>query len=362
MQYYDTDWDFVGQTASIPQTSPAWWLHEPSSRGSLRVYSGTFGGGYAVNQANPDVQAFFRAYALRHYSADDGLLMDWQSPSLAQELYYSTCGCTTTSEIRSNADLRAAHTKMSAALTRGNGTPFIQVDNSLPPNPYLPQGLDMLNPSIGVDGWAVEGEPEDHGTLDPFYSTLLDQISYVATRTAGFVVPMSRAPAGAWYVGQSRRVQEATMLLGYRPGHLVDWADLELGSPDLAIWPEEGIYPSHPVESMRAPGGRGCLAGTGAVCSVGGHNDLLVAGGVYRREFRACYLRGRRFGSCAAIVNTTGSAVRIRRSWLGLRSYRHIIKFVGGDVQSGGRVELRARRFRIGRTTVRPHDSLLLAP
>ena len=36
--------------------------------------------------------------------------------------------------------LQAAHTEMAAALTHRNGTPFVQIDNSLPPNPYLPRG------------------------------------------------------------------------------------------------------------------------------------------------------------------------------------------------------------------------------
>ena len=140
----------------------------------------------------------------------------------------------------------------------------------------------MLNESSGVHGLLKEGSPEYDGRLDPYYSTLLDEIAYVADETSGFVVPLSYGQAGASNQAQSRRVQEATMLLGYSPGHLVDWADLEQGSDDLAVWPEEGVYPTQPVQSMSAPGGSGCLGGTGAVCSTGGHNDLQVAPGVYR--------------------------------------------------------------------------------
>ena len=45
------------------------------------------------------------------------------------------------------------------------------------------------------------------------------------------------------------------------------------------------------------------LAGNGNVCSTGGHNDIQVAPGVYRREFGTCYDKGVRFGACAAIVS-----------------------------------------------------------
>jgi hypothetical protein len=249
---------------------------------------------------------------------------------------------------------------MSAALTHRNGSPFIQADNTLPGNPFLPQGLHMLNHRIGVDAWTVEGEPMSDGTLMGFYSTLLDQIAYVATRTRGFVVPMSRAPENAPYLAQTRRVQEATMLLGFSPGHLVDWAELEQGSGRLAAWPEEGIYPTSPVESMGVPGGKGCLAGTGIVCSRGGHRSLEVAPGIYRREFRSCYRDRIRFGGCAAVMNTTGSSVLVRSSWL-RRRYRHQITFVGGDVQSGGTVDLTGAPFIRGRAVIPPHDAILLA-
>jgi hypothetical protein len=361
MQYLDTDWIYpADDVMTASAASFDWWLTEPSPRRSTRIFTSSLGGAYLTNQTIPSVQAFFRSFVRRYYNRDDGLLMDWQSPSLSQELYYSTCGCRTTAEIRSDAALRAAHTQMSAALTHRNGSLFIQADNTLPGNPFLPQGLKMLDPRIGVDAWTVEGEPMSDGSLDPDYSTLLDQIAYVSTRTRGFVVPMSRAPENAPYLTQTRRVQEATMLLAFRPGHLVDWADLEQGSNRLAVWPEEAIYPTSPLQSMGVPGGRGCLAGTGVVCARGGHRSLGVAPGVYRREFRTCYRRRVRFGGCATVMNTTGHYVTVRSSWL-RRRYGHQITFVGGDVQSGGAVDLTGAPFAAGSTTVPPDDAVLLS-
>jgi hypothetical protein len=362
MQYLDTDWYFAADHDRVASAASSnWWLHAPSPNQGRMIFTGGLGGAYLINQSRPAVRSFFQSYVRRHYNADDGLLMDWQSPSLSQELYYSTCGCSRTSEIRTNAALRAAHQAMSAALTHRDGARFIQADNTLPTNPSLPQGLNMLNPRIGVDAWTVEGEPENDGALDPDYSTLLDQIAYVSTRTSGFVAPMSRAPAGAPYQAQSRRVQEATMFLGYSPRHLVDWANLEVGSRHLAVWPEEGIYPTHPLQSMRRPGGRGCLAGTGRVCSKGGHRSVEVAPGVYRREFRSCYVRRAPFGACAAIMNTTGRWITVRSRWLRIPLH-HQITFNGGDAQSGGSLDLTGAMFNARSSTIAPYDAVLLAP
>lgn len=116
--------------------SSNWLLHAPSSKS---VYTSTLGGGYLLNQLVPEVRKFFQNYVRANYNSDDGLLMDSQSPSLAQELYYSTCGCSTTREIPTNQMLQAAHDHMASAMTHRNGAPFIQANNSLPGNPYLPQ-------------------------------------------------------------------------------------------------------------------------------------------------------------------------------------------------------------------------------
>jgi hypothetical protein len=361
MQYLDTDWDFFGgepQMAGAASTN--WWLHEPTPHQGENITTITLGGGFLINQTRPAVRSFFRSFVQQRYDSDDGLLMDWQSPSLPQELYYSTCSCASTREIRSNAALRGEHTAMSAALTHRNGAPFMQVDNSLSPNPYLPQGLNMLDPGVGVVGLMGEGEPEESGVMNPYYSTLLDQLAYIDQRTRAFVVLLSRGSNGASYQAQTRRVQEATMLLGFHGAQVVDEADLEEGSSDLAIWPEEGIYPADPLQSMQSPGGRGCLAGTGSPCSRGGHNNLQVAPGVYRRVFGACYRRRVAIGPCAAIVNNTNNWVIVKASWL-KRRFGHQITFVGGDVQSGGKIDPTGATFRAGVTSVGPHDGMLLA-
>jgi hypothetical protein len=180
-------------------------------------------------------------------------------------------------------------------------------------------------------------------------------------RPSSFVVLLSYGAAGASYEQQSRRVQEATVLLGFSPGRVVDWANLEQGRGTLAVWPEEGIVPTRPVQSMPAPGGRGCLAGTGVLCSRGGHNSVQVAPGVYRRVFRSCYRRRIGFGPCAVVMNTTGGPIVVRSSWLRGARFSHQITLTGGDVQSGGSINVTGAPFRAGATTVGPKDAVILA-
>ena len=184
-------------------------------------------------------------------------------------------------------------------------------------------------------------------------------MAYIDNSTSGFLVLESYGEAGASYQQQSRVVQEATVLLGYAPGRVVDWANLELGSGDLAVWPEEGIYPTNPVQTMSNPGGAGCLAGTDVYCPTGGHNDLQVTAGVYRREFADCYDQGTYFGTCAAIANTTGSPVTVASSWL-TQAYGHSLTLAGGDVQSNGTINLTGAPFTAGSTQVAAYSALIL--
>lgn len=362
--YLDTNWIYPG-------SSPTWsafngaaaesWYQHLSSSPSQRVATSSWGGGYLINQANPAVASFFGNYARANYDGVDGLMMDDQSAGMSAQLWSSNCsGCTSDNELHSDSALIAAHGAVSTAMTHTSGQRFVQIDNALAPNPYLPQGFDLINASTGVVGMIGEGEPENNGQLDPYYSTLLDQIAYVANNTNGFIAPLSYAPAGAAYQQQSRRVQEATILLGYSPGHLVDWADLENTSTNLGIWPEEGIYPTQPLQTMHAPGGSGCLTGSGNVCATGGHNDLQVAPGIYRREYAACDNQGTPIGPCAAIVNTTTTPTTVNPAWL-TQTYTHQITFTGGDVQSGGTINTTGATFTPGATPVAADDAVILA-
>jgi len=148
------------------------------------------------------------------------------------------------------------------------------------------------------------------------------------------------------------------------------------------VWPESGIYPVEPRQTMGNPSGARCLQAAATYrlapgvidpCTSGGARSLEVPvaevsgasgirSGVFRREFRRCADRGTSFGPCAAIVNTTDRAVTVRRSWL-QGAYSSVIGLVGGDVQSGGSVDLRAQPFAAGSASaaVPAGSALLLA-
>jgi hypothetical protein len=359
MQYLDTNLIYnqysSAELASFPES---YFLHEPA--GTTRVTSPNYDGGYLMNQTNSGYQAYWKNYVDENYSNVDGLFMDDQSPSTP---FYGLSS-TSSAEITTSAAYQAAHADMSGALTTSSGASIPQVDNTIPDcgNPYeSAQGVGPTGNMIAgtVQGLVAEGCPESNGTLSPYYAGLLDDMAYVDDETSGFTVPLSYGAQGASYQDQSRLVQEATILLGFSPGHIVDWADLEQGSNDLAVWPEEGIYPTSPVQSMSSPGGNGCLTGAGSYCPTGGHNDLEVTSGIYRREFAQCYNQGVASGPCAAIVNTTSSPVTVKSSWL-TNSYSHEITLSGGDVQSGGTISLAGTGFTAGSTSVAADSAVLL--
>ena len=202
-----------------------------------------------------------------------------------------------------------------------------------------------------------------------FFSSLLDDMAYVDNHfPSGYFLLLH--PYDSSGSAQGRRVSIAATWLGYSQGHTALQEDMNNGvSTDLAVFPEEGIYPSAPVQTMGAPGGSGCEAGTGSICSTGGHNDLRVVSGsnahdagagVYRREFANCYRQNVAIGPCAAIVNDTSSAVAVQPSWL-TQSYAHQITFSGGDVQAGGTIDISGAGFTPGTTTVPAGDAILLA-
>jgi len=357
VQYLDATWIYADGGVPIRGAArESWWLHQPGYHDAAhRISASNYGGGTLLNQDSAAARAWFRRYLRRHYNEYTGLLMDNEAASLSAELYHA--GLRSSDEIRTNRALQAAHRRMAAALTHRNGQPFLQIDNALDPNPYLTTPFGMLDRGTGVQGLMVEDAPFAGGTIAPYYSNLLDEIASVDARPHAFLVIVSYDTSGSL---QARRVQAATEWLGYAGTHLVSWAALETTNQHLAVWPEDGIVPTEPLQTMSRPRGAGCLAGRGKLCHRGGHLRLQVAPGVYRREFANCFDRKVPFGQCAAIVNTTGSPVTVRASWLH-QAYSHQITMAGGDVQSGGRVELAAEPFAAGTSVVPPNDALLLS-
>ncbi len=341
-------------TAHAP-TQESWWLHQPHHSDSYhRLFvSRPDGVHYLLDQARPSVEWWIRWYLRNHFNSWEGVMMDDTAASTKAQFWGS--GFSSSQEIRTNSGVLSEHREMAGRLTHSNGTPFLQVDNGININPDVKPTFPLLGQPGSVVGLMAENEPWDHG-LQPGYPTLLDYMAYIDSRPNDFIVLLSYDDDGPLV---ARRLQEATVLLGYSPGHLVDWADLEQNNLDLTVWPEEGIYPTQPVETMRVPESN-CLAGDGITCSYGGHNDIQVAPGIYRREFAACYDQGVPFGHCAVIVNTTSSPVTMQSTWL-KQTYSHEITMHGGDVQSGGSINTSGAPLLLPLAQVPAEDALLLA-
>jgi hypothetical protein len=368
MEYVDTDITYTGSPPDDLGSSffnfaqESWFLHEPSPNQATRVTTPSFGGGYKMNQNTAAYQAWWKKSVNDDFPNTDGLFMDDQGAGLP----YFGFSSTSSSEITTTAQELAAHLAMSNAITKpGTSTPYPQADNTIPDcgNPFEASGQGLTAIAGPVNGLLAEGCPMSNGTMVAFFPGILDDMAYVNKSTSGYTMLLSYGASGASYQQQERRVQQATVMLAYEPGRVVSWAELEQnGSGNLAIWPEEGIYPTSPVQSMGNPSGTGCFTGSGSYCPIGGHNDIQTSvAGVFRREFNTCYNQGVSFGACAVIVNTTGSAVTAPASSL-THAYGHQVTFNGGDVESGGTINLTGGSFTSGSTTVAAHDAILLAP
>jgi hypothetical protein len=347
--------------ASAGAPNDDWFVHSASAgvlNASTRLINPNFSGGYWDNIANPAVQAFYQNFVRTNYPNDYGLRMDDVGMGVDAQWYAAAGSPKTSHEFTTNAQLQAAVQALAGKMTHSNGTPYIQIDNGDNDNPYLTSNLPLLNNPASVVGMMMEGAPWYNGIQPDWkYQLLLDNMAYIDHTANDFQVLLSYDSNGPL---QGRRVQAATILLGYSPGHTVSWSALEGNSRNLTIWPEEGIYPTNPVQTMGTPSGTGCFAGTGIECPTGGHNDIQVATGVYRREFGKCYNQGVAFGPCAIIINDSGSTVTVPTSWL-TQSYSHQITMVGGDVQSGGTVNLTGASFSPGSTTIPAGDAILIA-
>jgi hypothetical protein len=359
LAYFDVFRIYACEGCSLPISSPPnpenWWLHEPgfSDAQHRLVISDNGNPGNLTNPQQSSLRDWLRSWARQHYDGYDGLMMDDSPASLHLALYDS--GFETSNELTSDAQVDAMNTQVAGAMTHQNGSPFLQVDNGITPNQYLPPGFGRLN-NAGTHGLLTEGIPMSDGTFTIYYDNLLDEMAYANTKTNGFIVLLGEDDTGSL---QARRDQAATVLLGYSPGHEVSWSNMDHDSPNLSIWPEEGIYPAQPVQSMPTPGGSGCLSGDGSSCSTGGHNALEVASGVYRREFGRCYNRGVAFGPCAVIVNWNDTPVTTQAGWL-TGTYAHKVTMTGGDVQSGGTIDVSGGSYAAG-ASLPAHDSLILS-
>jgi hypothetical protein len=301
---------------------------------------------YVINIGNAAVRAFFRNYLRENAGAWDYYLMDDAKATLVDQMYGPGGGfcrgmnlrgwCTSTQEFPNNAALMAAQAGFADSMNRADGTPMKFFVNGDP---------NLLRGTSRYIGFECENCVVDAGTFRTNnYEHVLTSMAKVESMGDTFVLlSTGNAPAGSAAQIDQRIVTTAVVWLGFRDSRTVVWPDLEYDRDNLAVWPEDEIYPTQPLESMSDSA-----------------SDLEVAPAVWRREFAACYEDGRPIGPCAAILNGNGTAATVRANWL-KRNYHHVIELSGGDCLSGGAVLLRSQEFSAGATPIPAGRAVLLA-
>ncbi len=359
--YFNPNRVFSGNcpSAILSAASESWFVHWPgytdtAHRVYYRTTVGCKGGSdvvsvWSANDGTTGVQGWWRSDLQTNADGYDMLFMD---NTHAETVYqYSACLpypslCTTTQEVPNDAMVQAAHASFVNSINHKNGRAMQFAFNSM--DVYgagVSHDVPLFNASSRFVAGICEGCAVTNGTLVPIsYSGILNTMAARNASHGSFVLHSTyRAPTGSSTQISERIVTTGLVWLGYSEGHTVIWADLEDASKNLSVWPEDLIYPSHPVQSM----------GSGA-------SDLQVASGIWRREFTTCYQAGDFFGRCAAIVNSTTSAVTVPSSWLS-QTYTHTITVAGGDALSGGTAKVASRTFVPNSTTVPGSGALLLA-
>lgn len=309
---------------------------------------------YEPNDAVAGVQAWWRTKLQSDADNYDVFFMDDTQATVPDQYYFTSGGgclpwpslCTTTQEVPNDTAVVSGHAHFVDALNHRNGQAMQFAFNSLNfDGNNVSSGLSVFNASARFVAGICEGCAVSNGRIyGSNYIRILDTMNAIRATQGAFVLH-STDSAGS---GSSTQIFERVLTtglvwLGYEAGHTVAWPDLEDHSTNLAVWPEDLLFPSSPIQSMTS-----------------GAGDLQVASGVWRREFRTCYQKGTSFGRCAAIVNSNSGTRTVASGWLS-QNYSHIIEVSGGDVLSGGNASVSGTAFRPGSTTVPPYGALLIA-
>jgi hypothetical protein len=309
---------------------------------------------YVANDANPAVQAYFASYLQRNADEWNYYFMDDTGATVFNQTYgpgggfckgvTATGYCQTTQEFTSDEAVVQGHGALANALNHTNGSPMKFFYNGVSFQGDTAH-IEVLGASNRFVGAVCEGCVLAAGKLRPtMYRKVLTAMARVDRLPGAQFVELSTsdaAPGSSDEIGQRLTITSVAWL-GFSDGHTIVWPNLEYNTKNLAVWPEDQIYPSRPLESMS-----------------GSADDIAIAPGVWRREFAACYNNGSAIGPCAAILNANATPVVVRAAWL-RQSYGHSVQLNGGDTPSGGTVSLSSTSFSPNQTSVPPGQGVLL--
>ncbi len=340
----------------------SWFVHLPGTQDKAHRVHGTYTQNckgtplqvpvYVVNQSNPEVAAFFRDYLRRNADSWDFYNMDDTSTTMDRQFYGPGGGfckeaigmpngiCTSTAEIADDRSLQQAHETFVNALRKTNGSQMKFFYNGVGFGPEGPR-IALLSNSQFV-GAICEGCVVATGTLrTAMYAKVLDAMAAVnkMPRVSFVELNTGASPEGSDDQIAQRLVTTAMAWLGFKPGQTIVWPNLEYNTRNLAVWPEDNIYPAGPLQTMNDSS-----------------RELQVAPLVWRREFNACFNNSRPIGPCAAVVNGSAAPVTVSSSWFRNR-FDHALQLRGGDSLNGGSLDFTSAPSAV---TLAPGHAILL--
>jgi hypothetical protein len=270
-------------------------------------------------------------------------------------------------EYTSWTDVQNSQGAWLAGQLNANGVPQNGFFNGCSANPYEVPGIGLIEMSPNIAGCISENNVSAKNMTKGWDMYALDNCARVSLNPNGgiFVNGIDGDTNTIMY----RRQIIAFTWLCYVPGRVVTWEAPEDGAY-VDVYPEEGLYPTQPLQSMLIPSGcpdatisaagPGNTVSTGKPCSTDGHNDLAIAGttNVFVREFAQCFNQSVPIGPCAVIWNLSGTTVTVGAAWL-TQTYGHTVTMNGGTIDEGGTITLTTPITAAG-TSIAPYDALLL--
>lgn len=347
-------------------SSESWFVHQAgysdAAHRAQGSYNRTCNGApetipvYLLNQADPGVVAWYKSFVQNNLDNWDYYWFDVTKTTVANQAFGpggSFCpgvsACSTTQEYPTDASVLSAHISFADSLAHVNGSPLQIFFNGFTFNTSTGglqnQSLIQQDPNHFIGG-ICENCIVNNGVFETSnYVPVLNAMLQLGTMPGAQYVQLDTgsSPSGSAAQISQRTTALAMAWLGYSDGHIVIFPNFEYNTQNLAVWPEDLVYPGAPVQSMQWSA-----------------NDIQVAGNVYRREFRQCFYNQQSIGPCAAIINANSSAVAVANTWL-TQTYAHQIAVSGGDISSGGTLSTTSTAFTPNVTTIAPGQGILLA-
>lgn len=254
--------------------------------------------------------------------------------------------CSTTQELPSDSAVVSEHAAFwsSPSMVHQNKTAMKFFFNSLSPSSTGMKSTALFGSSSNLLGGLCENCVVDGGSVKTTQVAQTLDAMLTAEQAKNSLVLLSTGTAAEEGANNDDRLAALGIdWLGYSPGGVVGFEDLEDDTHNLAVWPEQQLYPTEPLTSMTT-----------------GNADLLVPGfsSMWMREFATCYNAGSYIGRCGVVVNASGATQAVQGSWF-TQTYRYYMTMSSPDLVNGG-ATTRTNALTYGTTQVRSGSAIFL--